>query len=147
MNDKPTHRNGLHFILILILFLRFKMYVLKCVLRVVWVVLNNIYVIPAYFTWLILFRPILWFKPKLYWQIEDIFFGWLLTMVACWNYTAGYEVFESGDRLEDIAHKRFLFMPNHQSTADVPLCMTIFAARWEWARAMTPNFTVFHLNC
>lgn len=25
--------------------------------------------------------------------------------------------------------ENFLFMPNHQSTADVPLCMTIFASR------------------
>jgi hypothetical protein len=36
---------------------------------------------------------------------------------------------ESGDKLEDIKDTNFLFMPNHQSTADVPLCMTIFAAR------------------
>lgn len=43
---------------------------------------------------------------------------------------SGYEVVESGDRLEDIASERFLFMPNHQSTADVPLCMTIFAGRF-----------------
>lgn len=93
---------------------------------------NNFYVIPAYFVWLILLRPILWLHPKLYWHIEDRFFGWLLGMVACWNYTAGYQVVESGERLEDIKDQNFLFMPNHQSTADVPLCMTIFAAR--------PNF-------
>ena len=35
-------------------------------------------------------------------------------MVACWNYTAGYNVFESGDRLEDIVDETFLFLPNHQ---------------------------------
>ena len=50
-------------------------------------------------------------------------------MVACWAYTAGYEVYESGDRLEEHLEANFLFMPNHQSTADVPLCMTLFAAR------------------
>ncbi len=42
---------------------------------------------------------------------------------------SGYEVVESGERLEDVRDSNFLFMPNHQSTADVPLCMTIFAAR------------------
>ena len=35
-------------------------------------------------------------------------------MVACWNYTAGYNVFESGDKLEDIVDETFMFMPNHQ---------------------------------
>ena len=35
-------------------------------------------------------------------------------MVACWNYTAGYNVFESGDKLEDIVDETFLFLPNHQ---------------------------------
>ena len=35
-------------------------------------------------------------------------------MVACWNYTAGYNVFESGDRLEDVVDETFLFLPNHQ---------------------------------
>ena len=65
------------------------MWLLKNLFRSVWVVANNLYVIPAYFAWLILLRPILWFNPKLYWHIEDRFFGWLLGMVACWNYTAG----------------------------------------------------------
>ena len=41
-------------------------------------------------------------------------FNWLLSMVACWNYTAGYNVFESGDRLEDVVDETFLFLPNHQ---------------------------------
>jgi lysophosphatidylglycerol acyltransferase 1 len=65
------------------------MFFVNKLFRVFWVALNNLYVIPAYFVWLILLRPILWINPKLYWQIEDRFFGWLLTMVACWNYTAG----------------------------------------------------------
>ena len=67
---------------------------------------------------------------QLYWSIEETFFGWLLGMVACWNYTAGYKVVESGDCLDQILDQSFLFLPNHQSTADVPLCMTIFASRY-----------------
>lgn len=104
----------------------------KHLVRTAWVVMNNFYVIPMYFVWLGVLSPLLLFDPALYWHIEDILFGWLLGMVACWNYTAGYSVVESGDRLDKVASERFLFMPNHQSTADVPLCMTIFAAR--------PNF-------
>ena len=98
-----------------------------------WILLNNLYVIPAYFVWLIVFTPLLLISPDTYWQIEDVLFGWLLSMVACWNYTAGYEVVESGDRLDKVTRDNILFMPNHQSTADVPLCMTLFTARKNFA--------------
>ena len=46
---------------------------------------------------------------------------------------SGYEVVESGDRLDKAAKDNILFMPNHQSTADVPLCMTLFTARSNFA--------------
>ena len=45
----------------------------------------------------------------------------------------GFEVVESGDRLDKSAKENILFMPNHQSTADVPLCMTLFNARGNFA--------------
>ena len=48
-------------------------------------------------------------------------------------FTAGYDVMESGDRLEKVTNDNILFMPNHQSTADVPLCMTLFTARANFA--------------
>ena len=48
-------------------------------------------------------------------------------------FAAGYDVMESGDRLEHVADENILFMPNHQSTADVPLCMTLFTARTHFA--------------
>jgi len=103
------------------------------VLRLLWVLVNNLYVIPSYFVWLILFSPLIFISPDTYWHIEDVLFGWLLNMVACWNYTAGYEVVESGDRLDKVTQDNILFMPNHQSTADVPLCMTLFTARKNFA--------------
>lgn len=78
---------------------------LMCLLRLAWIVVNNIYCIPAYFTYMLLFSPFLLLAPEFYWRIEEVFFNWLLSMVACWNYTAGYSVFESGDRLEDIVGK------------------------------------------
>lgn len=103
------------------------------IIRILWVIVNNFYVIPAYFTWLILLSPVFIISPSTFWHIEDVLFGWLLNMVACWNFTAGYDVMESGDRLEDVAEENILFMPNHQSTADVPLCMTLFTARNHFA--------------
>lgn len=102
-------------------------------LRFLWVLVNNLYVIPAYFAWLTLFSPLLLVSPTRFWQLEDVFFGWLLSMVACWNYTAGYDVIESGDQLDKASQENILFMPNHQSTADVPLCMTLFTARKHFA--------------
>ena len=103
------------------------------ILRFLWVLVNNCYVIPAYFVWLLLFSPLLLINSSAFWKIEDVLFGWLLNMVACWNYTAGYHVVESGDRLEKNTTENVLFMPNHQSTADVPLCMTLFTAREHFA--------------
>ena len=100
-----------------------------CLVRFCWVIANNFYCIPAYFAYMLGFSPLLLIKPAWYWQIEETFFDWLLSMVACWSYTAGYSVVESGDRLDGLRGETALVMPNHQSTADVPLCMTIFTAR------------------
>lgn len=99
------------------------------ILRVIWVTLNNLYAIPASLVWLALVSPLALIQPELFWQIEEIFFSWLLTMVACWTWSAGYEVAESGADLDLLKHKNLLMMPNHQSTADVPLLMTIFSSR------------------
>lgn len=103
------------------------------IVRILWVIVNNFYVIPAYFAWLIILFPVYFVSPITFWYFEDVLFGWLLNMVACWNYTAGYDVMESGDRLEKVTNDNILFMPNHQSTADVPLCMTLFTARANFA--------------
>ena len=50
---------------------------------------NNLYAIPAYFGWIVVFSPILLVSPGTFWHIEDVLFSWLLSSVACWNYTAG----------------------------------------------------------
>jgi len=99
------------------------------ILRVIWVTLNNLYAIPASLVWLALFSPLALVQPELFWQIEEILFSWLLTMVACWTWSAGYEVAESGADLDLLKKENLLMMPNHQSTADVPLLMTIFSSR------------------
>jgi len=56
-------------------------------------------------------------------------FSWLLTMVASWTWSAGYQVAESGVDIDRMQEEKLLIMPNHQSTADVPLLMTIFSSR------------------
>ena len=66
------------------------------VIRILWVTANNLYVIPAYFAWMVIFSPILLVSPSTFWSIEDVLFGWLLNMVACWNHT-GMFLFSSLD--------------------------------------------------
>lgn len=98
-------------------------------LRTVWVMVNNLYAIPATLAWLLLLSPIHLISPQVYNKVEEVFFSWMLSMVACWTWSAGYQVAESGDDLDLIKQEKLLIMPNHQSTADVPLLMTIFSAR------------------
>jgi len=102
----------------------------KNVARALWVTVNNLYVIPAHVVWMVLLYPVsLLLGESAYQRMEEHFFVRILGMVSFWNATAGYQIAESGDSLDDIFHtKRFLFMPNHQSTADVPLCMSVFSS-------------------
>ena len=60
------------------------------VIRILWIIANNLYVIPAYFAWMVIFSPIFLVSPSIFWGIEDVLFGWLLNMVACWNHTGIY---------------------------------------------------------
>jgi len=54
-------------------------------------------------------------------------------MVSCWCYSAGYQIAESGDSLDECLGKTILYMPNHQSTADVPFLMHIFTSRFGYS--------------
>lgn len=103
--------------------------VVRYIVRTVWILISNLYCIPAYLGWLAIFSPLYLASPRLYNQLEQVLFSWLLSLVACWSWSAGYEVEESGDRLDSISDSRLLLMANHQSTADVPLLMTIFSSR------------------
>jgi len=103
--------------------------ILKWIIRIVWVTINNLYAIPASMVWLLLLSPIYFVDPMLYNQVEEWLFSWLLSMVACWTWSAGYQIAESGADLDRLKKENLLIMPNHQSTADVPLLMTIFSAR------------------
>ena len=76
---------------------------MKYLARTIWTVLNNFYVIPAHVVYMALLSPLCVIGgeagKQLFWSIEETFFGWVLGMVACWNYTANYKVVESGDSL------------------------------------------------
>ncbi|XP_046384558.1 acyl-CoA:lysophosphatidylglycerol acyltransferase 1-like [Ischnura elegans] len=101
----------------------------RCALRVLFVILNNIYCIPTYVVWMMMFFPIKKCHPDLYWRIEGYFFHWLLAMVSMWSWSAGYDIVEIGDDITICLEDRTLVIANHQSTADVPLLMATFNAK------------------
>ncbi|XP_014216519.1 acyl-CoA:lysophosphatidylglycerol acyltransferase 1 [Copidosoma floridanum] len=102
---------------------------LKCILRIIFVLLNNTYCIPTYLVWMIVLFPMKIYQPSWYWRIEGMFFHWLLAMVSMWTWSAGYDVVELGDDISKIIHERTLVIANHQSTGDVPILMTTFNAK------------------
>lgn len=101
----------------------------KYLIRIILITFNNMYCIPTYTIIMSLLYPIFLLSPAAYYKIEETMFNWMLSMVSCWSYTAGYQIAESGDSLDESMKEKILFMPNHQSTADVPFLMTIFSPR------------------
>ena len=97
--------------------------------RSAWVLLCNLVCIPTYLAWLSLLAPLTLLSPDFFNRAEQVLFSWLLSIVSSWSWSAGYQLAESGASLDQMQHKRLLILPNHQSTADVPLLMTIFSAR------------------
>ncbi|XP_017883978.2 acyl-CoA:lysophosphatidylglycerol acyltransferase 1-like [Ceratina calcarata] len=73
--------------------------------------------------------PVKVYQPQVYWRIEGLFFHWLLAMVSMWTWSAGYDIIEEGDDIQQIISERTLVLANHQSTGDVPLLMTTFNAK------------------
>lgn len=122
-------------------------------LRGLWVTANNLYAIPAMLIWMFLLSPLCLYSPKLFYRIEEVLFSWLHSMVACWTWSAGYQVAESGASLDELKDENLLIMANHQSTADVPVLMTVFSARigfcnkLMWIMDRVFKFTNFGLVC
>jgi len=102
---------------------------LSALMRVLWVLLNNFYCIPVHTLLIVLASPLTLVSKPLFYRFEETLFTWILSMVSCWCYSVGFQIAESGDSLDDFLNNKLLFMPNHQSTADVPFLMTIFAPR------------------
>ena len=63
----------------------------KAIIRIAIVIVNNIYCIPTYVIWMTLLLPIKRCHPDLYYRVEGLFFHWLLSVVAMWSWTAGYD--------------------------------------------------------
>ena len=97
--------------------------------RTLWVLGCNMVCIPSYICWMILFSPSYCLSPRLFWMIEEVMFSWMLSMVTCWSWSAGFNIVESGENLDSMKHQKLLILPNHQSTADVPLLMSLFTSR------------------
>ncbi|XKL61848.1 hypothetical protein PGB90_001681 [Kerria lacca] len=101
----------------------------KVIVRIIFVLLNNIYCIPTYCVWMLMLLPLRKLYPTLYWKMEGLFFHWLLAMVTMWSWTAGYDIVEVGDDIRVCLDNRTLVVVNHQSTSDVPMLMSNFNAR------------------
>ncbi|XP_025415413.1 acyl-CoA:lysophosphatidylglycerol acyltransferase 1-like [Sipha flava] len=101
----------------------------KVIIRILFVLINNIYCIPTYCVWMIIFFPLRKLHPDLYWKLEGLFFHWLLAMVSMWSWSAGYDIVEMGDDIRLCLNERTLVLVNHQSTADVPMLMTNFNSK------------------
>lgn len=102
-------------------------HVIRCGLRLVYIVVNNLYCIPTYLLWGLLFLyPMRIVQPQLYWYIEGTLFRWMLCTVASWSWGANYYLVELGEDVSSCIGQRCLILVNHQSTGDVPLLMTAF---------------------
>ena len=62
--------------------------------------LCNIVCIPSYLCWLFTFLPVYLYSPRMFWQVEEILFSWMASVVTCWLWSAGYSVVESGESLD-----------------------------------------------
>lgn len=102
---------------------------IKGILRIIFVLLNNLYCIPTYCVWMVCFQPLRFYTPNMYWTIEGTFFHWLLSIVSMWSWSAGYDIVEVGDDIRICLDDRTLVLVNHQSTADVPMLMANFNAK------------------
>lgn len=60
------------------------------ILRVIWVLANNLYCFPTHALWMLTLYPLQKCKPNIYWKIEGIIYHWMISMVGCWSWTAGY---------------------------------------------------------
>uniref|UniRef100_A0A914UTJ1 Phospholipid/glycerol acyltransferase domain-containing protein n=1 Tax=Plectus sambesii TaxID=2011161 RepID=A0A914UTJ1_9BILA len=106
------------------------LFCIKVPVRAVWCTSNIAMFFLVYFGFML---PVVWFKtiwPRLYWAYEGKLYRWLQAFIGYWGYTAGYDVVEYGDDVKQYGEEeRVLMMINHQSTADVPVLMTILQSK------------------
>ena len=96
-------------LLIILIFFRFYSSI-RMVVRILFVTVNNLYCIPVHLVWLMVLQPLRRVAASLYWQIEGIFFRWLLSMVAFWSYSGSYHIVELGDDVSTNVTDKVSFM-------------------------------------
>ncbi|UYV82980.1 LPGAT1 [Cordylochernes scorpioides] len=109
----------------------------RCILKLVFVILNNIYCIPTYLVWnWVFFLPLRLLQLPLYHKLEGVLFKWLLCMVSAWSWGSKYYIYEVGDEVSDLYEEPCLVLVNHQSTGDVPMLMQAFQNKSQVTRHM-----------
>lgn len=63
----------------------------RAILRILFVIVNNIYCIPTYLIWMFLLLPLRKLHIDTFYWIEGKLFHWLLANVTLWSHSAGYE--------------------------------------------------------
>ncbi|XP_078589644.1 acyl-CoA:lysophosphatidylglycerol acyltransferase 1-like [Branchiostoma floridae x Branchiostoma japonicum] len=111
-------------------------YLLRIALRLVFITVNNLYVIPAHFLWLLCLQPVRILRPELFWRLEGIMFKWLLAQVGWWGYSAGYKIYECGEDISHTYSDEAIVIVNHQSTADVATLMAALQHKGPVVRRM-----------
>ena len=117
---------------------------LKNYARFVWIITNSTFVIFVHLIYMMIVSPLFWFGGRrgrhLYWKVEEMFYGWILCILDFTLSSAKYKVIETGDRLDgdlNLENTKILFMPNHQSVADVLICLAVFVSRHGYAPSVT----------
>ncbi|KAI8487594.1 Acyl-CoA:lysophosphatidylglycerol acyltransferase 1 [Branchiostoma belcheri] len=111
-------------------------YLLRIALRLAFITVNNLYVIPAHFVWLLCLQPVRILRPELFWRLEGIMFKWLLAQVGYWGYSAGYQMYECGEDISHTYSDEAIVIVNHQSTADVATLMAALQHKGPVVRRM-----------
>ena len=106
---------------------------------------------------MVLFLPLLVLGGEngkiLYWYIEEMFYEWILFILDFTISSLNYKIVETGDSLKPIIQRgqNILFMPNHQSVADVLICISILldhpgcVKKIMWIIGKNQRFTNFGL--
>ncbi|XP_019636739.1 PREDICTED: acyl-CoA:lysophosphatidylglycerol acyltransferase 1-like isoform X1 [Branchiostoma belcheri] len=98
-------------------------YLLMIALRVAFVLVNNLYVVPAHFVWILCLQPVRIARPELFWELEGTMIKWMSAQIGWWGYSAGYKVYECGEDISHTYRDEAIVIVNHQSTADVATLM------------------------
>ena len=126
-------------------------------LRCIWIIINSNFVILVHFIYMILLSPLFYFGGKngknWYYKIEETFYEWILYILDFTISSLDFKIVESGDNLKYCIQEdqNILFMPNHQSVADVLICITVllmypgYARKIMWVIGKNERFSNYGL--